>query len=105
MLKDNGVPLEVLTLYCDDLSINILKNPIQHSRTKQIDICYHYIRSLVEDKVIDLRHIPTENQLADILTKIWMLISMSLLDHPWGFASCDCFLIKKNNKKQIKKEN
>ena len=70
MLKDYGVFEEVLTLYCDNLSvISIYKNPVQHSRIKHIDIRHHYIQNLVEDKIIDLRHISTENQLADIFTK------------------------------------
>ena len=39
MFKDYDVSREVLTLYCDNLSaINILNNPIQHSRLKHIDI-------------------------------------------------------------------
>jgi hypothetical protein len=60
----------VLTLYCDNLSaINISKNPIQHSRTKHIDIRHHSIRDHVEDKVVTLEHVATENQLADIFTK------------------------------------
>ena len=59
-----------MTLYCDNLStINISKNPIQHSRTKHIDIRHHFIRDLVEEKVIKLEHVATELQLADIFTK------------------------------------
>ena len=70
MLKDYGFLEEVLMLYYDNLSaINILKNPVHHSRTKHIDICHHHIRSLVEDKIIDLRHVLIENQLVDIFTK------------------------------------
>ena len=70
MLKDYGVSGEVQTLYCDNLNvISISKNPIQHSRTKHIDIRHHYIRNLVEDKIIDLSHVSTEDQLADIFTK------------------------------------
>ena len=70
MLKDYGISGEVLTLYYDNLSaINILKNLVQHLRTKHIDIRHHYIWSLVEDKIINLRHISIENQLAYIFTK------------------------------------
>ncbi|XP_058768441.1 uncharacterized mitochondrial protein AtMg00810-like [Vicia villosa] len=62
--------LNVMTLYCDNLSaINISKNPIQHSRTKHIDIRHHFIRELVKDKVICLEHVSTELQLAGIFTK------------------------------------
>ena len=50
-------------------AINISKNPVQHSRTKHIDIRHHYIRDLVDDKVITLEHVDTEEQIADIFTK------------------------------------
>ena len=70
ILKDYVISREILMIYCDNLSaINISKNPVQHSRTKHIDIPHHYIRSLVEDKIIDLRDIFIEKQLADIFTK------------------------------------
>ena len=53
-----------MTLYYDNLSvINISKNPIQHSGTKHIDIRHHFIGSLVEDKVIQLKHVPIEHNL------------------------------------------
>jgi len=61
MLKEYNVEQYVLTLYCDNLSaINISKNPIQHSRTKHIDIRHHFIRDLVEEKIITLEHVATE---------------------------------------------
>jgi hypothetical protein len=70
MLSEYNVEQDVLTLYCDNMSaINISKNPIQHSRTKHIDIRHHFIRDLVEDKVVTLEHVATDNQLADIFTK------------------------------------
>ena len=50
-------------------AINISKNPVQHSRNKHIDIRHHYIRDLVDDKVITLEHVATEGQVADIFTK------------------------------------
>ncbi|CAM8947776.1 unnamed protein product [Rhodiola kirilowii] len=70
MLKEVGLDQNTMTLYCDNMSaISISKDPVQHSRTKHIDIRHHFIRELVEDKVISLIHMPTEKQLADILTK------------------------------------
>ena len=70
MLTEYNVTQDVMTLFCNNLSaINISKNPIQHSRTKHIDIRNHFIRELVEDKVISLEHVTTENQIADIFTK------------------------------------
>jgi len=70
MLKEYNVEQDVLTLYCDNLSaINIFKNHIQHSRTKHIDIRHHFIRDLVEDKVVTLEDVDIEQRLADIFTK------------------------------------
>jgi len=70
MLEEYDVKQGVLTLYCDNLSaINISKNHIQHSRTKHIDIRHHFIRDLVEEKIVTLEHVTTEEQLADIFTK------------------------------------
>src|SRR4030066_2116457 len=70
MLKEYNVEQDVMTLYCDNLNtINTSKNPVQHSRTKQIDIRHHFIRDLVEDKVVSLEHVATEKQIADIFTK------------------------------------
>ena len=70
MLKEYNVKQDVMTLYYDNLSaINITKNHIQHSRTKHIDIRHHFIRELVEEKIVTLEHVTTERQLADIFTK------------------------------------
>ncbi|CAJ2645128.1 unnamed protein product [Trifolium pratense] len=70
MLKEYSVEQDVMTLYCDNLSaINISKNPIQHSRTKHIDIRHHFIRELVEEKIVTLEHIASEEHLVDIFTK------------------------------------
>ena len=56
--------------YCDNTSaINISKNPVQHSRTKHIDIQHHFIRELVENKTVVIEHVIIEKQLADIFTK------------------------------------
>jgi hypothetical protein len=70
MLSEYNVEQDVLTLYYDNLSaINISKNPIQRSRTNHIDIRHHFIRDLVEDNIVTLEHVATENQLTDIFTK------------------------------------
>ncbi|PNX55753.1 gag-pol polyprotein, partial [Trifolium pratense] len=70
MLKEYNVDQDVITLYCDNLSaINISKNLVQHSRTKHIDIRHHFIRDLVEENCVELKHVGTNEQLADIFTK------------------------------------
>jgi hypothetical protein len=55
---------------CDSTSaISVAKNPVLHSRTKHIEVKYHFLRDNVEKGNIDLIHVPTETQLAHILTK------------------------------------
>lgn len=57
-------------IYCDNVSaIKLAKNPVYHSRTKHFDLKYHFIRDLVQKKDIELKHINTQHQLADIFTK------------------------------------
>ncbi|PNX68036.1 copia protein (gag-int-pol protein), partial [Trifolium pratense] len=66
MLLEYNVVQDVMALYCHNLSaINISKNHIQHSRTKHIDIRHHFISDLVEEGIVTLEHIATEEQLAD----------------------------------------
>ena len=58
LLNDYGICQEHLTIYCDNTSaINISKNPVQHSRTKNIEIRHHFIRELVEDGTLTLEFI------------------------------------------------
>ncbi|KAG7584165.1 GAG-pre-integrase domain [Arabidopsis suecica] len=70
MLSDYRLDSGVLQVYCDNQSaIDISKNPVQHSRTKHIDVRHHFIRELVEEKKVKIDHVGTEIQLADIFTK------------------------------------
>ena len=69
MLVEYSIVQDTLVVYCDNTSArNISKNHVQHSRTKHIDIL-HFIRELVENKIVVIEHVATENQLADIFTK------------------------------------
>ena len=62
MLADYGIVQNTLVVYCDNTSaINISKNPVQHSRTKHIDIRHHFIRELVENKTVVIEHVAIEN--------------------------------------------
>jgi hypothetical protein len=55
---------------CDSTSaISVAKNPVLHSGTKHIEVRYHFLIDNVEKGNIDLIHVLTEKQLADILTK------------------------------------
>nr|GEW86834.1 retrovirus-related Pol polyprotein from transposon TNT 1-94 [Tanacetum cinerariifolium] len=59
-----------ISMYCDSKSaIAISCNLVQHSRTKYINICYHFIKERVEKGTIELYFVGTEYQLADLFTK------------------------------------
>ncbi|KAK1397800.1 hypothetical protein POM88_007663 [Heracleum sosnowskyi] len=69
-LLDYGLVLRDIPIYCDNTSaIAISYNPVQHSRTKHIDIRHHFIREHVEQETVKLIYVPTDKQLADIFTK------------------------------------
>ena len=70
-LRDFGLVFtERVPLFCDSTSaISVGKNPCLHSRSKHIDIRYHFLRDQYEKGVVDLIHVESEDQLADILTK------------------------------------
>src|SRR6266487_261536 len=90
MLSEYNVGQDVITLYCDNLSaINISKNPIQHSRTKHIDIRHHFIRDLVEENIVTLEHVTTEGQIADIFTKALDATQFERLRVKLGICLCE----------------
>ena len=50
-------------------AIAIAENPISGGRTKQVDVRYHFVRELVERKVLNIQYTESSNQHAGILTK------------------------------------
>ncbi|CAL9006084.1 unnamed protein product [Prunus brigantina] len=57
-------------LYCDNLSaLALSSNPIYHSRIKHLDIDFHFIRERVQRRDFLVQYIPTDEQVADVLTK------------------------------------
>jgi hypothetical protein len=67
---DFGYNLSKVPLLCDNESvIRLADNPVEHNRTNHIDIWYHFLRDHQQRGDIDVCHISTENQLADIFTK------------------------------------
>ena len=59
-LKDFGLSYSRVPLYCDSMSaISVAKNPVLHSKTKHIEVRYHFLRDHQEKGDIDLIHITT----------------------------------------------
>ncbi|GJR64714.1 copia protein [Tanacetum coccineum] len=69
-LLDYGFKYNRILMYCDSKSaIAISCNPVQHSKTKHIDIRYHFIKEHVERGTVEIYFVGTEYQLADLFTK------------------------------------
>jgi hypothetical protein len=57
-------------IMCDNkAAISILENPVQHDRTKHVEIDRHFIKEKLDAGIVQLPYIRSEDQLADILTK------------------------------------
>ena len=57
-------------LLMDNMSaIALSKNPVHHDRSKHIDTEFHFIRECIEESKVEVDHIGTVDQLADIFTK------------------------------------
>eukprot|EP00253_Pinus_taeda_P026389 PITA_26389 len=58
------------TLWCDNQSaIQLCKDPVQHQRSKHIELHMHLIRKLIHDHVLEVQYCSTDDQVADIFTK------------------------------------
>ncbi|WVZ78389.1 hypothetical protein U9M48_026103 [Paspalum notatum var. saurae] len=69
-LRDIGCEFIKIPLLCDNESaVKLANNPVQHARTKHIDIRHHFLRDHEAKGDIALHHVCSENQLADIFTK------------------------------------
>ena len=69
-LEDFNLRYTKIPIMYDNISaINLTKNPIQHSRSKHMDIKHHFLRDHVQKGDIKLIFVNTEDQIADISTK------------------------------------
>ncbi|GJV70039.1 retrovirus-related pol polyprotein from transposon TNT 1-94 [Tanacetum coccineum] len=70
-LLDYGYKYNRIPMYCDFKSVIAIScNPVQHSKTKHIDIRYHFIKEHVEKGTVELYFVGTAYQLADLFTKV-----------------------------------
>ena len=65
-----GEKRKIVDLYADSKgAISLSKNPVHHKRTKHIDIRYHFIRSEIENGIVNLMYVPSTSNIADMFTK------------------------------------
>jgi len=65
-----GTKETMVKLLMDNMSaIALSRNPVHHDRSKHIDKRYHFLRECIEDGKVEVDHVRTAEQLADILTK------------------------------------
>ena len=71
MFKDIGVDIIYPTTLFEDNqgAIEISKNAKYHDRTKHIDVAHHFVRERIAAKDIEVRYCPTNDMIADIMTK------------------------------------
>ncbi|GJU86128.1 retrovirus-related pol polyprotein from transposon TNT 1-94 [Tanacetum coccineum] len=69
-LIDYGIRLDDVPIMCDNKgAIDLSKNPVQHSRTKHIEIRHHFLRDNVQKGNISIEKVASEDNIADIFTK------------------------------------
>lgn len=68
--RDKELEREGIELFCDNKAANnIAKNPLEHDRTKYIEVERHFIKEKLEAKIIQFSFLRSEEQLANILIK------------------------------------
>ncbi len=78
---------EAPQLLCDNLGATHLSfNPVNHSRMKHIQIDLHFVRDLVHKGSLQVKHVHTQDQLADLLTKPLSKQRTELLRNKIGLA-------------------
>nr|GEY81217.1 ribonuclease H-like domain-containing protein [Tanacetum cinerariifolium] len=72
LLRELHSPLSIATLvYCDNVSVVYLSaNPVQHQRTKHIEIDIHFVCDMVQTGHIRVLYVPSRYQYAHIFTKV-----------------------------------
>ncbi|GJW84635.1 hypothetical protein Tco_0157780 [Tanacetum coccineum] len=87
-ITDYDLGFNKILMYCDNKSaIALCCNNVQHSRSKHIDIRYHFIKEQVENGVVELYFVRTKYQLADIFTKPLCLERIEFLIDKSGMRS------------------
>nr|GFB06810.1 retrovirus-related Pol polyprotein from transposon TNT 1-94 [Tanacetum cinerariifolium] len=87
-LTDYGIGFNKILMYYDNKSaIALCCNNVQHSRSKHINIRYHFIKEHVENGVIELYFVNTEYQLSNLFTKAFGRERIEFLINKLGMRS------------------
>jgi hypothetical protein len=86
-----GLVQQAVRLECDIWSaIFLAKNPAYHSKTKHIDVQYHFVRNMVEEKKVLLEKVDTLKNVADSLTNSVSIEKFSCCRVTMGISTLDC---------------
>ncbi|GKE16548.1 hypothetical protein Tco_1424125 [Tanacetum coccineum] len=88
-LIDYDVRLDDVPIMCDNNGvIDLIKNPVQHSRTNHIEIRHHFLRDNVQKGHISIEKVQSIDNIADILTKPlkhesfnYLLLGLGMMEH------------------------
>ncbi|XP_062118212.1 secreted RxLR effector protein 161-like [Humulus lupulus] len=71
LLKEMNIPVQrPPIIWCDNIGAALLAaNLVYHACTKNIEIDVHFVRDMVLKKLIDIQYVPTQDQVADVLTE------------------------------------
>jgi len=85
-----GLVQEAIRIDCDSQSaIFLAKNPAYHSKTKHIDVQYHFVRDMIEDKKVLLVKVDTLENTTDALKKSVSSEKFSWCIETMGVAALD----------------
>nr|GEU57107.1 copia protein [Tanacetum cinerariifolium] len=88
-LIEYDVRLDDVPIICDNKgAIDLSKNPVQHSRTKHIEIRHHFLRENVQKGHISIKKVSSIDNITDILTKPfkresfnYLLLALGIMEH------------------------
>jgi hypothetical protein len=83
----------LIVIYCDNISnILLANNPVYHTRTKHIEVHYHFIKEKVITKEINLIHVSIEDQVVYIFTKALSIDKLKKFLKMFGILKVDLSL-------------
>ena len=76
-----------MTIYCDSMvALAYAKDPKNHEKTKHIQIIYHFVRDMITQNEVVMRHIPTSKMVVDPFTKL--IARDAFVRHAKSFGLC-----------------